>query len=159
MNFFKGMKTTQEIKDEYRRLAKIHHPDIGGDLRTMQQINAEYAVAMANALRAEKPGQTDAQYESAESIAESIRAAIERIIALNGIEIEICGLWVWVSGNTYAVKGALKEAEYRWSPKKEKWYFAGVASSGRGNWSMEDIRDRYGSETIKRERSGQAHIH
>lgn len=27
----------------YRQLAKLYHPDVGGDLRTMQQINEAYA--------------------------------------------------------------------------------------------------------------------
>jgi hypothetical protein len=34
--------TLDQLKKEYRRLAKVHHPDAGGDLATMQDLNQEY---------------------------------------------------------------------------------------------------------------------
>jgi len=34
--------TTQEVKAAYRRLAKIHHPDAGGDPETFKKIHAAY---------------------------------------------------------------------------------------------------------------------
>ena len=42
MKYFVNCKTLDELKREYRRLASIHHPDVGGDTATMQVINAEY---------------------------------------------------------------------------------------------------------------------
>lgn len=42
MNYFSGCKSLDELKKEYRRLALLHHPDMGGDAVTMQTINAEY---------------------------------------------------------------------------------------------------------------------
>lgn len=42
MKYFTICKTLDELKKEYRRLAMIHHPDVGGDTATMQAINAEY---------------------------------------------------------------------------------------------------------------------
>ena len=39
--FFTNYKTVNEIKAEYRRLCFIHHPDIGGNGRTMQEVNDE----------------------------------------------------------------------------------------------------------------------
>ena len=45
MNWFeKGNEN--EIKNEYRRLAKLHHPDLGGDTATMQEINLQYESAL-----------------------------------------------------------------------------------------------------------------
>lgn len=43
--YFTGCKTLDELKREYRRLAMIHHPDVGGDTATMQAINAEFEAA------------------------------------------------------------------------------------------------------------------
>lgn len=42
MKYFMNCKTLDELKREYRRLAMIHHPDVGGDVETMQAINAEF---------------------------------------------------------------------------------------------------------------------
>lgn len=39
MQYFSGCYTIDQAKAEYRRLARIHHPDVGGDVRTMQEIN------------------------------------------------------------------------------------------------------------------------
>ena len=44
--FFKNCTTPQEVKNEYRKLAKANHPDHGGDIATMQKINAEYLIAL-----------------------------------------------------------------------------------------------------------------
>lgn len=42
MKFFKAIKTLEELKKEYKRLARVHHPDMGGELKVMQEINAEF---------------------------------------------------------------------------------------------------------------------
>ena len=40
--FSSNINTMEELRREYRRLAKLHHPDTGGDTEDMKQINAEY---------------------------------------------------------------------------------------------------------------------
>jgi len=42
MKYFTDCKTLDKLKKEYRRLAMLHHPDVGGDTATMQAINAEF---------------------------------------------------------------------------------------------------------------------
>lgn len=44
MKYFNSCKTLEELKKEFRRLAMLHHPDRGGDVETMKQINAEYDI-------------------------------------------------------------------------------------------------------------------
>jgi len=44
MKYFNS-KTLDELKTEYRRLAKENHPDLGGDTETMKEINAEFDLA------------------------------------------------------------------------------------------------------------------
>ena len=34
-------KTLDEVKAQYKKLAKQYHPDLGGDTATMQEINKE----------------------------------------------------------------------------------------------------------------------
>ena len=45
MRYFKNVKSYKELKETYRDLLKKNHPDNGGDLETMQEINQEYDVA------------------------------------------------------------------------------------------------------------------
>ncbi len=42
MSFFASCKTEKEARTLYVKLAKIHHPDKGGDVKVMQQINAAF---------------------------------------------------------------------------------------------------------------------
>ena len=42
MKFFEGIKTLDELRKEYRRLAFIYHPDKGGETAIMQVINDQY---------------------------------------------------------------------------------------------------------------------
>lgn len=42
MKYFTNIKTLDDLKKEFRRLAMIHHPDRGGDVETMKEINNEY---------------------------------------------------------------------------------------------------------------------
>ena len=40
--YFKSVTSYQDLKDQYRKLLKENHPDNGGDLEPMQEINVEY---------------------------------------------------------------------------------------------------------------------
>lgn len=40
--YFNNCRTLEDVKREYHRLSKIHHPDIGGDTTIMAEINREY---------------------------------------------------------------------------------------------------------------------
>jgi hypothetical protein len=83
---------------------------------------------------------------------DAIMAALNAIINLPGITIEVCGAWVWISGNSYAHKTALKEAGFKWASKKKQWYFRPPewASANRyGEWTIDDIREKFGSETVQ----------
>jgi hypothetical protein len=76
--------------------------------------------------------------------------ALISIISLPGINIELVGKWIWVSGFTFPIKAELKSAGFEWAPKKKMWYYAGVESAGRGKSSIEEIRAKYGSEKINK---------
>lgn len=42
--YFKNVTTLEELRKQYKELLKAHHPDNGGDVAIMQEINAEYIV-------------------------------------------------------------------------------------------------------------------
>ena len=42
MAYFKNVKSFDDLKDQFKALARKNHPDCGGDAETMKAINAEY---------------------------------------------------------------------------------------------------------------------
>ena len=133
--------TPEAVKEAYREAAKRYHPDhnpAGGEM--MKLINEAYAVLK------DFSGDTETN-ESAGDYPEALNTALNAIINLTGLEIEVCGAWAWVSGCTYDHKKQLKTAGFTYASKKKRWYFRPEdwRSSSRGSYSMEEIRSRYGS--------------
>lgn len=48
---------------------------------------------------------------------------LDRIMFLKGIEIEIIGAWIWITGNTFAVRTTLKGLGFKFSHSKAAWYW------------------------------------
>lgn len=152
MKWFEDCHTIEQIKAAYKKLAKQYHPDLGGDTLTMQQINKEYAFASARAVKDANLSEEETEKEM--QFSECYRQAIEKIIHLEGIMIEVVGYWIWVTGNTYPVRSTLKEAGFLFAPKKQAWYFRTEefkVSKG-GKKSLDEIRAKYGSEIIKEDK-------
>lgn len=156
-NYFTGCADLAAAKARYKELAKRYHPDLNpeaGD-ETMQHVNAQYDEIVKRLSRVSSDGRTQAteqEAREAQEVAEAFRAAVFAIIHLDGLSIELCGSWLWVSGETYRHREALKAAGYRWASKKQMWYWrpeeAACAHHRRGT-RMTDIRMKYGSERIK----------
>jgi hypothetical protein len=68
VSYFKSAKTMDELKAEYRRLALENHPDKGGSVETMQEINADFEI-LYRVLKLRSP-----QNAPAEETATSFRA-------------------------------------------------------------------------------------
>jgi hypothetical protein len=110
----------------------------------MKLINCAYEV-----LKDYEPREFEEELEESLNLAEHINDALNAVIGL-GLDIEVCGTWIWVSGDTRPHKEALKEAGFKWAPKKMMWYFAGTKTKGsRGKWDMDKIRESHGSVNIK----------
>ena len=157
MSYFAECRTLNELKAAYKRLAMLHHPDRGGDLRTMQAINAEYDSMFERLKRQQTTGDEPEAQQTAE-VAEDFRKVVDALMHLDGIEIELCGSWLWIGGDTFPVKDELKAAGCRWQRKKQKWYWhPPEARTGyrKKPASMGYIRAKYGSQLIKgREKEG-----
>lgn len=144
MRFFTNVETIEELKKEFRKQAFIHHPDKGGDVDTMKLLNKEYEIMFS------KLQKTSTNKADHTVLMDDFREIIEKIIMLD-IEIEICGSWIWVSGDTKPVKKQLKESGLFWASKKEMWYWRpeDKKHTGKSKMSMDDIRGKYGSEKIQ----------
>ena len=147
--FIPTPSTLEELKSMYKRLAMQNHPDCGGSTEAMQEINTEYETLFArlkNTHRNASGEQYTAANDNGETAADFVDI-IDKLIKLPGIIIELCGSWLWITGETRAVKEELKEIGFRWSSNKKAWYYHEGAYSKRGSkkCSLDDIRDMYGS--------------
>lgn len=146
-NYFVGVSNIEELKKAWKELCKKHHPDVGGSLEIMQAINNEYDKLFEelknnhNSTHEKKVTEASGEY----------REVMMKIINLEGIEIELCGTWLWLSGNTYKNKESIKAAGFEWSKSKKMWYWHPEEQESlfyRGKKSMDSIRKTYGSEKV-----------
>lgn len=157
MTYFANCKTLDELKKEYRRLAAIHHPDHGGDTATMQAINGEYSEAFAR-LKNQHNAAADEAHQTTETPEEFI-TIISQLLRFPGLIVELCGSWLWITGETYGIKDQLKAAGCRWSSSKKAWYWHHPEEGHRwhkGTATMSDIRTKYGSQTYKGRNAAEA---
>jgi len=144
--------TPESIKLAYRKACGKFHPDKNpAGLEMMKLVNAAYAALeeVINGMPLDRSVKKESVIGS-ENYGEEINNALNAIITL-GLTIEVCGSWLWVSGNTRPHKDILKVAGFKWAPKKEMWHFrpAEYRSFNRGQWDMDKIRSRHGSSLIK----------
>lgn len=156
IKYFSGCADLQALKARYRDLAKMYHPDLHPELgdEIMKAINAEYDEMTARLAHVAPDGCTEATAEEARNAADmaaAYRDAVYKIIRLDGLTIELCGAWLWVSGDTYKHRNALKSAGYRWASKKSMWYWRpeeAACGHSRRRQDMAEIRAKYGSERV-----------
>lgn len=160
-NYFETVKTLDELKAEYRRLVLKHHPDRGGDLETMKQINLAYEVKHEELKHAWNKTH-DSEHQCTEA-PEEFRDIIEALLKMDGVEVELCGSWLWLSGNTFKHKDELKALVCKWASRKKMWSWHHAEDGSffyRGKKTMSEIRTKYGSQTFEggRESSGYARL-
>lgn len=150
MKYFNDISSLESLRRHYNELAKQYHPDINhapDAVRVMQDINAEYAAACEWLKRHDSENlncysNTDpAQYPE----------VIGKVIFLNDITIEICGSWVWLTGQTWLHAAQLKEAGFFFSRSKKAWYWSDNirAKHYRGHYSLKEIREKFGAQNVE----------
>lgn len=147
--YFTNCRNLDELKKEYRRLAMKHHPDHGGDTETMQAINSAYESRFEQ-LKKQHNATAEEGKQTTEAPEEFINI-INALVKLPGLIVELCGSWLWISGETMKNKDALKAAGCRWSSSKKMWYWRHQedgAHWSRGRKSIDAIRIKYGSQTF-----------
>ncbi|NEP10246.1 MAG: hypothetical protein F6K14_08505 [Symploca sp. SIO2C1] len=149
INYFNGIIGVEKIKTRYRELALQHHPDRGGNLETMQEINRQYHERLKASDKSTSRGSNGESHtyyynEERETIvAEKLAEVIAR--NLSNIRIMLVGTWLWVDGETKAVKDQLKELGFRWHGERGKWYWnTGNYRRGRSNADFGTIAAKYG---------------
>lgn len=151
--YFKDCTTIEDVKRVFKELAKKLHPDNGGDAEEFKAMMAEYTKAFNcyKNIHTSADGETY-EKETAET-PEQFADIINAVIHMEGVHIEIIGSWIWLTGNTMAYHDQIKAAGFWWSKSKKAWYHTGEKEhkKRRGRYSLKQIRERYGSQTVETE--------
>ncbi|MCT7565117.1 hypothetical protein N5T96_02065 [Aliarcobacter butzleri] len=136
---FQGVEGINEAKKIYKTLAKKLHPDIGGSEEEFKLLNEIYNHLIEHKIYFSNSSKIDIELEK----------IISLILHFENINIELIGSWVWVSGDTREIKEKLKEIGFKWASKKKMWYYGEMKAKNPNPKSMEEIKAKYGSETLK----------
>ena len=141
---FKGIEGINEAKKIYKQLAKKLHPDVGGSDELFKMLNSIYTNILENGIYFSNEFKFDLEIEK----------IISQILHYENILIEVVGSWVWVSGDTREIKEKLKELNFKWASKKKLWFYGEMKGRNPNEKSMEDIKSKYGFETVKTKAKG-----
>lgn len=151
MKWFTAVSNMEELRGQYKALALKNHPDIGGSVKAMQEINAEYDTLFARLKAERKEYEGFHAYDKNEED-EAFRAVLAQIVSYN-ITIEIIGSWIWCF-DSYSCKEKLKEMGFKYAPKKKAWcwHFGNYKRCRKAEASLDEIRAQYGSQKVKGQR-------
>ena len=149
--FVPAPETAEELKKKYRELVFKHHPDQGGNTEDMKKVNAEHKKLFAKVGHIHTNSKGERYEKAPNETAEQFVEIMNTLIRFERVLIEICGTFIWVSGDTKPYKEQLKEMGFRWSANKLNWYLApkDFRKRSQRDFSMSDIRDMFGSETVE----------
>jgi len=150
MRWFEGLLEEIEIKARYKELAKANHPDLGGCVETMKIINAQYEKVLSG--HYQRAGKSITEVDELLSKDAILRSKMNELLILEGLIIELCGCWLWATGETKIHKEKLKACKFMWSSSKKAWYWRAESKKCYGVRKPKDldtIRYQYGSESVK----------
>lgn len=140
--YFVSVKNVEELKREYRKLAKRLHPDLGGNEKEFIAMKDEYDMLFEE-LKTKKDGENNGRFQE----------IIDELLKFGDIiEIEIVGSWIWIDGNTYPLRDKLGRGGLglQYSGGKKKWYWTEdtFKKSRYKQKSMDELREVYGSVKV-----------
>ena len=156
INYFDNPTTLEELKAQYRKLCMEHHPDLGGDTETMKAVNNEYDQLFEKVKEWHVNAQGERYSKECVETQEQFRDVVDALIRMKmeNVNIELCGSFLWLTGNTKPHKDGIKALGFRWSKNKGSWYLSPPGYrrfATKKDYSMNDIRRMYGSAHVSHE--------
>lgn len=75
---------------------------------------------------------------------------INTLVGCEGIIIDLCGSWLWLTGNAYPYKDTIKGLGFHWANKKHAWYWHSAEDTCRSHkgLSLDEIKSKYGCKSF-----------
>ena len=143
----KATKTLEELKKTYVEMVSVVDDE---KLEAYIDDQFEKHLAKVKDVHVNAKGETYNKVVDEKDVTEFKKVVAKLLNA--GLRVEVCGTWMWITGTEKGNKEhrqALPDGA-RWSPKKKAWYLkpAGTPARRSRGWTMEKIRDAYGSHVI-----------
>ena len=150
----------EQLKRNYIQLIKINHPDKGGSVEICQMINAIFDKLQRHPKFTKGYEQTKKAYQDENReppkeddyfVGKKTLEIISTLCVIDGLNLEICGSWLWISGNTYNYRQTLKELGCIFASKKKMWCFheSEWTRKNKHKLTIDEIRNLHGSQSIK----------
>lgn len=171
MKYFniKDIRCIEDLKKIYFKAAQKVHPDHGGSEEEFKILNSEYQGLFDKFKNihkninskedTEKRGKVWEEFYTAKTptseCADDFIEIVKFLLSLSGLNVELCGRWLYIRGNTKEHKDVLKKMGCKYAPKKSPdcwtWHYS-KDDKPRGknykSWQMDTIRAAYGSQTF-----------
>lgn len=141
--------TEEALKRAYRAACKKYHPDHGGDLDLMKLVNIAYET-LKNADRWWTASEARAAAQET-PLTETLKNLWDKVKHFPGLEGEVIGSWLWITGETRTYKDQLKGLGFKFAPKKSAWYYheGTYRKKGKRRFGLDDIRAMWGSAGLE----------
>ena len=136
---FSDVTGLNEAKKVFKKLARLLHPDIGGDEESFKILKNVYDDIVEHKIYFS----TDAKFDI------ELEKIISQILHFEDIIIEVVGSWIWLSGENKIIKDTLKNIGFKWASKKKMWYYGEMKGRSHKEKSLDEIKGKYGCETVR----------
>ena len=162
MNFFKldpkKSLTANWLKGAWRKIVLTVHPDKGGKHEDYIEAQNEYEQLLQ---RVGSPftavSDSPEAYSSFDiflaSISPRVRDKFVQSYPIAGEGVEVCGWWIWIKVEQYSEIGKkLYRIGYKWAPKKQEYYWAGIPKMSRRTYTKSEIQNCFGSKKLEQDK-------
>jgi len=147
-NWFEDVKTVDEAKKVYRKLAMEHHPDQGGNEETFKEIYSQFERVLEIFMHSAFNSFEEKRGFEAKGNVNVFADILKKVMEFN-VTIEIIGYWIYAF-DSYEVKDQLKEMGFWFSKKHRAWVYSGAPKVKRATrMTLSDIRVNRGSQIVK----------
>lgn len=158
MKWFKNCQNLEDTKELYKKLCREYHPDLNESDTTeaMKSINAEFEQVFKTFKDKHRSESTDTTADNRENGADTTETPAEfmkiinTLVSCEGLVINLCGTWLWITGSTFIHKDKIKSLGFRYASKKKAWYWHSSEDSckSRKNLSLDEIKNKYGCQNF-----------
>lgn len=140
---FKGnINSINDLKNIYRKKSFEMHPDKGGSVSDMQELNFEYNWIKENFYT------YTLERDRIESIVNLFSMKANEFMTFKNISIELIDECIWITGKTFDIKERLKKSGFKFSSNNKAWYWTKYGYYQDSNINLSHLKMKYNSIKI-----------